>query len=149
MKFLLSFLWLSWPILVHSSDTGPHQESSQVSADNQVNWPASLPSHLLDSLNEARETRKPLLIDFTAKWCGPCKMMDRQVIPDPVVARELTHWVKVKIDRDEFPQLAQSFEVTALPYYILIAENGQILATAAGFQIAEDFADWLVTARNR
>jgi len=59
--------------------------------------------------NEVIESDKPVLVDFTAVWCGPCKMLD------PVVKQLAQDWdgkVKVvKLDVDENPTLAMQYQV--------------------------------------
>jgi thioredoxin 1 len=55
------------------------------------------------------------LIDFTAQWCGPCKMVTPEL---EKIAREHPEHVFVKIDVDQSPDLAQQFNVTAMPTFI-------------------------------
>jgi thioredoxin 1 len=64
----------------------------------------------------------PVLIDFFAEWCGPCKMM-APVLEE--VARDYAGRLKVvKIDVDESGETAAAFGVTAMPTFVLV-QNGQ------------------------
>lgn len=73
----------------------------------------------------------PVLVDFTAVWCGPCKMLD------PVVKQLADQWngkVKVmKLDVDDHPQLAMEYQVMGVPTLMLF-KNGQPVERVTGYQ---------------
>jgi thioredoxin 1 len=71
---------------------------------------------------EVLNAATPVLIDFFAEWCGPCKMM-APVLDE--VARDYAGKLKVvKIDVDESGETAAAFGVTAMPTFVLV-KNGQ------------------------
>ncbi|MDO5557646.1 MAG: thioredoxin [Clostridia bacterium] len=73
---------------------------------------------------------KNILIDFYAKWCGPCRMMAE--IIDKIAAENPD--IKVfKVDIDEDKQLAQRFEITSIPTF-LIFKNGKLIQNIVGTQ---------------
>lgn len=80
---------------------------------------------------EVLNSDKPVLVDFFATWCGPCKMMA------PVVenlAKEYDGKVKVgKLDVDENEDIAARYGVMTIPTIILF-KNGQILNKTVGVQ---------------
>lgn len=79
---------------------------------------------------EVLKSEKPVLIDFWATWCGPCRMMS------PVVDQlaEETDAIKVgKINVDEQPELAQKYSVMSIPT-IIIFKNGQVADKSVGAQ---------------
>ena len=71
---------------------------------------------------EVLNSQTPVLIDFFAEWCGPCKMM-APVLDE--VARDYAGKLKVvKVDVDESGETAAKFGVTAMPTFVLV-KNGQ------------------------
>lgn len=81
--------------------------------------------------NEVIESDKPVLVDFTAVWCGPCKMLD------PVVKQLAQDWdgkVKVvKLDVDENPTLAMQYQVMGVPTLMLF-KQGKLSQRVSGYQ---------------
>ena len=78
---------------------------------------------------EALESKEPVLIDFYADWCGPCKMMA------PVVeklAEKYEGKVKVgKVNSDDEPELAQMFQVMSIPNFVII-KDGKVVDRVIG-----------------
>ncbi len=90
--------------------------------------------------NEVVKSDIPVLIDFYADWCGPCKMMA------PVVeklAAEYDGRVKVgKVNVDDEQELAAQFRVMSIPYF-LILKNGEAVDKAVGAQSQESLEEKL------
>jgi thioredoxin 1 len=75
----------------------------------------------MSKFNELINGETPVLVDFTATWCGPCKMMSP--ILDQV-ASELGDAVKIiKVDVDKNPQAAAHYQVQGVPTLILFKEG--------------------------
>ena len=71
----------------------------------------------------------PVLVDFYADWCGPCKMMGPVV---EEIAGEFAGRVKVgKVNVDQQPELTQKFGVRSIPYFAFI-KNGKIVDSELG-----------------
>ena len=78
---------------------------------------------------EVMNSEVPVLIDFYADWCGPCKMMG-PVVED--LAKEYDGKAKVgKINVDEQPELAQKYGVMSIPYFAFI-KNGELVSDEMG-----------------
>ena len=71
---------------------------------------------------------KPLLIDFYATWCGPCKMVS-PIIDE--IAEEHPEFSVGKVNVDEEPELATAFGVSSIPMLVVI-KNGVITESAVG-----------------
>jgi thioredoxin 1 len=78
---------------------------------------------------------KPVLVDFFATWCGPCKMMSP--ILDDVKKRVGENASIIKIDVDKNPQAAATYQVRGVPTLILF-KNGKILWRQSGVVAANE-----------
>jgi len=80
---------------------------------------------------EVLEAGLPVLVDFTAVWCGPCKMID------PIVSQLAKEWAgKVKVvalDVDDNPNLAMQYQVMGVPTLMLFID-GQPSQRVSGYQ---------------
>ena len=83
---------------------------------------------------EVLKSDKPVLIDFWATWCGPCKMLS-PVIAE--IAKEYDGKVKVgKVNVDEQPELASAFRVASIPTVVVI-KDGKVTNTSVGYRPKE------------
>jgi len=92
---------------------------------------------------EAAAGNKPLLVYFTATWCGPCQSMAQDVWPKPEVATALQSVVPVKIDVDEHPDVAQSFNVNGIPRLQILHPDGAPGPSRVGLMSADELVAFL------
>ena len=84
---------------------------------------------------EVMESQIPVLVDFYADWCGPCKMMGPIV---KALAEKYDGKIKVgKINVDDQPTLAQQFRVMSIPTFVVF-KNGQAVGTFVGGMSQKD-----------
>ena len=86
---------------------------------------------------------KPVLIDFWATWCGPCRMLAPVV--EEVSAQYEGQVAVGKVDVDKCPELAKQFRVMSIPTLILF-KGGQIVDQKLGFQTKAQLEDMIKKA---
>jgi thioredoxin 1 len=86
------------------------------------------------------DAKTPVLVDFYAVWCGPCKRME------PIIEKVATKYhgkVKVlRVDVDKNPELAAKYRIEAVPHMMLF-RNGDVVDSVLGVTTAERLADKL------
>ncbi len=78
------------------------------------------------------KAQKPVLVDFFASWCGPCRMLAKEL--DDMASDDGYTVVKVDIDRN--PRLAEQWNVVSVPT-MFIVEKGRIIEKLSGFRPKE------------
>ncbi|NPA35575.1 MAG: thioredoxin [Chlorobi bacterium] len=83
----------------------------------------------MSSFNDIINSDKPVLIDFSAEWCQPCRMM-------PPILKEVKNNLGdsiriLKIDVDKNPAIAQKYQIRSVPT-LMIFKNGQVLFNQPG-----------------
>ena len=103
--------------------------------DGEIFWYKNLD----EAVAAAQQTNQPILIDFWADWCGPCKIMDAEVYTNPaLVAAFREKMIGLRIHFDLQPDVVRKFDVPALPYLVFADSYGTKLLTHRGLLEAQD-----------
>lgn len=81
-----------------------------------------------NNFDSVKTNEKPVLLDFYADWCGPCRMVSPIV---DEIAEENPQYLVGKINIDKEPELAQSFGVLSIPT-LAVMKNGKVIRQSVG-----------------
>lgn len=92
---------------------------------------------------ESATAHHPVFAYFTATWCPPCQQMKKTTWADNTLKAAMDKFVPVKIDVDAHPDLAQKYGVNAMPTYVILSEQGEVLRHRTGLMMPQEMLRWL------
>ena len=102
-------------------------------------------SDLTAAIAEAKAANKPVLLYFTAEWCGPCQYMRRNVFTDAAGAEAMEAYVPVRLDYDAHENdLVLKYQLDGVPWFgVLDAEGRAVRVLDRGVETPQEMIAWL------
>jgi thiol-disulfide isomerase/thioredoxin len=109
-----------------------------LSAQEKINW---YRGKWHEALAYAENAGRPVLVEFTAEWCRPCKMMEAKIFPQPAVAAHVNRFfVAFRADFDDQQWLAMRYQAFTLPSFVVVMPaDGSEVGRFTSSREAEDF----------
>jgi len=140
-----SVLFVAWRT-PKGSGAPRKQVSSPASSNREAQWLG-----FAAGVERAKLEGKPILVDFYADWCAPCRTMDRRTFRDPRVLARFSQVIPVRVNvEDDRPrggvadaEIADRYRVRSFPTVLLLDAEGGEIARRSGYMDAEEFLRWL------
>ncbi|XP_017070625.1 thioredoxin, mitochondrial [Drosophila eugracilis] len=92
---------------------------------------------------KVKNSQKPVIVDFFATWCNPCKMLTPRI--ESIVGEQAGSIKLAKVDIDEHSELALDYDVAAVPVLVVL-QNGKEVQRMVGLQDEDKIRAWVAAA---
>ena len=99
-----------------------------------------------DFLEKVENSKEPVIVDFFANWCGPCKALEPRL--ESVLAKREGKINLAKVDIDNLGELAAKYEVSTIPH-LLVIRNGKVEERLVGLQDEDKLNLWVDKVLNK
>ena len=94
-------------------------------------------------LEQAKRENKPLVLEFSGKWCGACRRLEQETLEDPEVTAALEKVIFRQILVEDDPAAAKQFKIRAIPQLRFLAPDGEVVAQDKGVISVETMLEHL------
>ena len=98
-----------------------------------------------EALEKSKQENKPIFLDISASWCGPCKKLKRNTFSDKVVGSYFNErFINVALDGEigEGVELANQLAVRGYPSLFVVGNNGKVLSSTVGYHDPKDLLEF-------
>jgi len=106
---------------------------------SDIQWQKSY----VEAMQLAKRQKKPVLLQFYAEWCSPCKMMAATTLKSGEVVKLSRRFIPVRVDVDKAQELADRFQVGTIPYSAVVAPDGKLVRASRGYHDAQTYCIFL------
>jgi thiol:disulfide interchange protein len=142
--FIGLILMAAGAIVLIAGGCAQRQPKQSAAVAGKIQWTSDLDASLALSIKE----NKPVMIDFVADWCAPCKEMDNMTFGDDKVVRKAQAFIPVRIDIDKQQAvaakhhgLARAYGGDGIPNILFLSGDGTKLKQLIGFKTTQQLID--------